>query len=202
MKTEILMLLDASGSMQAVHQKATDACNQFIRDQKKVDGELGMRIEAFNRERTPLFDSAVDGWHKAYISKENYRPDGVTALYDAIGYCIEELGDRLSRRNKNQLPDKVVFVVQTDGFENASQVFTADKVNEMITHQRTKYSWEFVFLGADQDAMPNASRIGIPSVNTMSYGSADTKRSFAAMSASVANYRTGASLAVDVSNVQ
>lgn len=198
MKTEILMLLDASGSMQAVREKAVAACNQFIRDQKKVDGELSLRIEAFNSARSPLFDSVSDGWHRAYIDNKNYSPDGVTALYDAIGYCIEELGDRLNRRNKNQLPDKVVFVIQTDGQENASQVFSAEKVNEMISHQRNKYSWEFVFLGADQDAMMTASKIGIPSVSTMSYDSRDTARSFLAMSASVANYRTGSTLSVEV----
>ena len=128
------------------------------------------------------------------LDGETFVPQGSTALLDAIGRTINDTGKRLERMAEDQRPEKVIFVVLTDGEENASREFSAEKVNDMITHQRDAYKWEFVFLGANQDAITTASRLGIQPQNALTYAanSVGTKQAYRSLSANMLKMRSGA----------
>jgi hypothetical protein len=104
------------------------------------------------------------------LTHENYSCDTWTPLLDSIGYGIESTGARLASMNESDRPEKVIFVILTDGDENQSRGFTKDKINEMITHQREAYKWDFIFLGANQDAIKTGTGYGISAGSSMTYG--------------------------------
>jgi hypothetical protein len=104
------------------------------------------------------------------LTTENYRPNGGTPLLDTIGEVMVQTGKRLAGMPESLRPSKVLFVIITDGEENASHVYNFQKINEMISHQKMIYKWEFVFLGANQDAIREASKMGISMNTSMSYG--------------------------------
>ncbi len=96
------------------------------------------------------------------LNEATFQPRGMTALYDAIGRTINSVGQRLADLSEDERPDKVLFVIMTDGFENASQEFNSARISEMINHQRNIYKWKFMFIGANQDAVLSAREIGLP----------------------------------------
>lgn len=104
------------------------------------------------------------------LTAEDYIPDGGTPLLDTIGYAIEETGMRLSALPESLRPGKVLFVIQTDGQENASKKYSKAKINEMIKHQTETYKWEFLFLGANQDAIQSGAELGISASRSLNYG--------------------------------
>jgi hypothetical protein len=191
-KTEIAILMDASGSMQAIRDDAVGGLNAFVADQKKEPGRADLTVTFFDSNR---FDRWVDGidLRRCPVLGHEYQPGASTPLLDATGRTIEELGDRLRRMPEAERPGKVLVIVITDGLENASCVFTKQKIREMIRHQEEVYKWEFVYLGANVDAFAEGGEMGYRADRIASYKS--SKKGVRAMMRAVSNsaraYRRG-----------
>ena len=158
--TEIVVVLDESGSMDDIKDDVTRSYNRFLDEQKKVSGEAIITLVKFNTDVKFLYNR-VNINAEPQLDKSNYNPDGSTALYDAVGKSIDDLGIRLASLDESQRPRKVMMVIITDGEENASREYTSTRIKEMVEHQTTKYGWQFLFLAANQDAALGGSAIGI-----------------------------------------
>jgi len=188
--TEIVCVIDRSGSMQAVRSDAIGGFNSFIEEQKKVPGGATLTVVLFNHEYEFLHRCvALEG---VKLDGENYVPGGTTALLDAVGRTIDDVGNRLSNTSEADRPGKVIVTILTDGLENASKDYTRNRINEMIKHQREKYGWEFVFLAANQDAFAEGASMGIPRDTTMAFAATPegTKGAWSDTSRTVSRLRT------------
>ncbi len=189
--TEILFVLDRSGSMARLREDAIGGFNTFLKDQKEQEGEANMSLVLFDHEyilvhdRVPVAD--IEG-----LDDNTYVPRGRTALLDAIGRTVNEVGTKLSAIDEAERPGKVICVILTDGLENASQEFSRDSIKTMIEQQAENYNWEFMYLGADAGAFAEASSIGVRSSNTAHVrpGSEGLRHSYQAVSRAVSSYRT------------
>jgi hypothetical protein len=164
----IHILFDRSGSMGGREKDVQNWYKVFIDEQKKVSGECTLSLATFD---TQGYDTVVE-WSdiRAVSSEFNLQPRGGTPLLDSVGRSIEELGLRLAKMPEEQRPSKVIVVIQTDGEENSSRKYTLEKLNALITQQRNVYGWDFMFLGADIDAYSDASKLGVSTFSTASYG--------------------------------
>lgn len=165
--TEIVFLLDRSGSMSGLENDTIGGFNAFVEKQCKLEGETLLTTVLFDDQYEVLWNG-VDG-KKTRLTDEEYYVRGTTALLDAVGKTILDVGYRLSKTDEKYRPGKVIFVITTDGMENASQEFTYEKVKELIKHQQEKYSWEFIFMGANIDAAKEADSIGISVENAFEF---------------------------------
>lgn len=190
--TDIVVVLDRSGSMGSIKDDTIGGFNQFLKEQKETPGEATITLAQFDDQYEVVFQAA-NVKNTEPLTDKTFIPRGTTALLDAIGRTIQDTGKRYEALNESERPEKVVFVIITDGYENASHKFTADKVNEMIQHQRDVYKWEFVFLGANQDAITSAAKLGISAANALTYGanSQGVGASFRSVSRNISSYRTG-----------
>lgn len=166
--TDITIILDRSGSMSSVASDTIGGFNRFLDDQQKVPGEATLTLNQFDDQYERVLD-AVQIKSAKPLNNSTFVPRGSTALYDAIGRSIEDTGKRLESKPEHERPSKVICVIITDGFENSSRKFTGSRISDMISEQRDKYQWEFVFLGANQDAIASAASIGINVANAMTY---------------------------------
>ena len=157
--TEIIYVLDRSGSMGHLTGDTIGAYNAYLDEQKSFDGETKITTVLFDDKYELLFNGVLID--EAYLDHEKYFVRGMTALYDALGKTIIDVGSRLSSTPESERPEKVIFIITTDGYENASREFTQKKVKEMIEHQQSKYSWDFLFFGANIDSAETASSIGV-----------------------------------------
>lgn len=158
--TEMIFILDRSGSMQRLTTDTIGGFNSMIENQKNEEGDAFVTTVLFDDKYELLHEHANIHDIKPMSNKE-YFARGTTALLDAIGKTINSVGSRLSGTPENERPDKVIFIIVTDGFENASREFKKNIVKEMIEHQQNKYSWTFMFLGANMDAVSEATNLGI-----------------------------------------
>lgn len=189
-KTDITIILDRSGSMESVKSDTIGGFNSFLSEQQKVEGEASLSLVQFDDQYEVVYlDKDINSAEK--LTEGTFQPRGMTALYDAIGRTINSVGQRLSELNESERPDKIVFVILTDGEENSSVEFSAAKVGEMIKHQRETYSWEFIFIGANQDAVLSAQAIGISANAALTYAanSEGTEQAFGSVAQNVAKYR-------------
>ena len=168
--TEMVFILDRSGSMYNLTNDTIGGFNSMIENQKNEEGEAFVT--------TVLFDNCYEMLHDHVsikdiqpITDKEYYARGTTALLDAVGKTINSIGNRLNNTPEDERPDKVIFAIITDGFENASIEFTKTTVKEMIEHQQDKYSWVFMFIGANIDAVEEASSIGIRASYAKDYSS-------------------------------
>lgn len=190
-KTEIIFLVDRSASMSSIAAAMTDGIDEFVQKQKGVAGECLVSLYDFD-DRYETKYVAQSLWT---VPKYTLEPRGMTALYDAIGKTVLTVGERLRRTPDAERPSQVLFVIVSDGGENASQEFKGEpgrrQIFDRITHQRTKYAWEFIFLGANQDAYAVGTSLGIHGSNTVSYtpSAAHSKGMMSSLSANVASYR-------------
>jgi uncharacterized protein YegL len=188
--TEIIFVLDESGSMSMAKTDTIGGFNEFVEGQKRIPGEAKMTLVKFSTYYNIVYDGVLLPFVKN-LDLETYTPGGGTALLDAIGKAIDTVGSRLSETEESERPEKVMFIVLTDGEENSSRTYSHQKISDMVKHQTDTYKWEFVFMGANIDAFSNAQSINITnSVNT-TYG--DMKRSMKAASYYTANSRVGSS---------
>lgn len=187
----MIVVLDKSGSMGDVREATISAFNEFLEDQKKVPGEVLLTLV--------LFDTVVVTHHlnqplevASKLTHDNYRPSGMTALYDAVGATIDRVGAHLSQMPEGERPERVLVVIQTDGMENMSREYSARRVADMIEHQRSRYAWDFMFLGADQDAWLQAGKMGIKRGSTVSYDHTNvgTRSAMLVVNSTVRGYRT------------
>lgn len=158
--SEVIFILDRSGSMASLTNDTIGGYNAFIEEQKKDPGETKLTTVLFDHEYE-ILHNGVNVHDVAPMTAKDYWPRGCTALYDAIGKTINDVGHRLSNTAEDERPSKIIFVITTDGMENASREYSQRKVKEMIEHQTNKYSWQFIFLGANIDVEEVAGGIGI-----------------------------------------
>lgn len=190
--TDITVIADRSGSMSTTRDEAISGFNEFVQGQKDAEGTATLTLA--------LFD---DIYHIEYSGKnikdvqplttETFVPRGFTALYDAIGRTITAVGARLAELRESDRPEHVILFIITDGGENASKEYVGAKIREMITHQQSKYNWQFVFLGANQDAITTAATMGISRNSSMTYAgnSMGTKAAYASVTANLSSLRAG-----------
>ena len=163
--TEIAYLLDRSGSMSKLRQAAIDGYNEFLQQQKALPGQANLSLVLFSRD-FELPETATPICEAPELNEKTYITRGFTALLDAIGETISSLDRRLEATPETERPGKVVVVIFTDGEENSSQKFTIEDVSESIRAHQSTRGWEFIFLGANQDAIMNAAKLMMDTQNS------------------------------------
>jgi len=158
--TELVFILDESGSMSGLVSDTIGGFNSMIEKQKKEEGECLVSTVMFNEAQKVVYDRVPISQIQQLTDKE-YCPGGCTALIDAMGGAIHHMGNVHRYAREEDRPAHTVFVITTDGLENASRRYSADKVRQMVEHQKGKYGWEFLFLGANIDAVVTARQYGI-----------------------------------------
>jgi len=195
-KTELVFIIDRSGSMGGLESDTIGGFNSLIEEQKELEGEV--------RVSTVLFDNKHEVIHNRLnldnikpLTRKEYYVRGTTALLDAIGRAIRKIHHKYCDTLKEERPGKVMFVITTDGYENASKEFTYSMIKQRIEEMRSKYDWEFIFLGANIDAVKEARRFGIQEERAVRYHAdkEGVKRNYKAMGKVVTSFRT--SLEID-----
>lgn len=195
--THITAVLDRSGSMQSTKLDAEGGFNTFLQEQRALPGKATISLVQFDTVFEPVYEMRPIAEAPPLV----LEPRGYTALLDAIGRAINGLGAQLSTLSEECRPEKVIVVIITDGGENASKEFHSDQILKMIAHQRDVYKWEFVFIGANQDAIATAASIGIGAGNALSYAAnaVGTRSAYASLSNATAAFRNGDAINVSFS---
>lgn len=165
--TEIIFILDRSGSMKGLEEDTIGGFNGFIEGQSKLAGKTLVTTVLFDDKYEVLW-TGIDA-QEVKLTKKEYFVRGMTALLDAVGKTILDVGHRLSETPQSQKPAKVIFVITTDGKENASREFTYPMVKKLIEDHRQEHNWDFIFLGANIDAAKEAKNIGIHHTDSYQY---------------------------------
>ena len=191
--TEIIFIIDRSGSMQGLTDDTIGGFNSVLESQREsVDGDAVVTTVLFNGEVTKLHDR-VDVREVEQMTRKQYLATGNTALLDAIGKTIDEVQERIDNAPEGERPANVICAITTDGAENASRTYTKDRVKKMIEHQTKGHGWDFLFLGANMDAVSEAASIGINNAATYYQDGIGTRGVYAAMSMAATSKRaTGA----------
>lgn len=158
--TEVVFILDRSGSMSSLTEDTIGGFNSMIEKQKKEEGQCLVSLVLFNNVSEVIYDRVPIKDVPALTDKQ-YVATGSTALLDALGGAIHHIENVHKYAREEDVPGKTLFVITTDGMENSSINYSSDKVKSMITHQQEKHDWEFIFLGANIDAVETADRYGI-----------------------------------------
>ena len=166
--TELVFILDRSGSMSGLESDTIGGFNSMIEKQKKEEGEAVVSTVLFDNESVVIHDRLPLGKVPRMTERE-YFTRGCTALLDAVGGAIHHIGNVHKYARKEDVPEKTMFIITTDGYENASKRYDYDKVRKMIERQKEKYGWEFLFLGANIDAAAEAKRFGISADRAVNY---------------------------------
>lgn len=158
--TEIIFILDRSGSMHGLEDDTIGGFNSFIEQQKKEEGEAFITTILFDDQLKIIHDREnIKNIRK--MTRKDYYVGGCTALLDTVGYAIKKAIQVQKKLPVHQKSDHVLFVITTDGYENASCEYTYSQINKLIKYQQKHYDWEFLFLGARIDAIKEASKLGI-----------------------------------------
>jgi len=166
--TELCVILDRSGSMGGLENDTIGGFNGFVKKQAEM-GQTSLTTILFD-DRYEILHNGVDARNITLTDRE-YFTRGSTALLDAVGKTINDVGRRLNETSEESRPGKVIFVITTDGLENASREFSYDDVKRMITHQTEKYGWEFIFMGANIDVAEEGDKLGIKADQSFSFAS-------------------------------
>ena len=192
--TELVFILDKSGSMSGLEGDTVGGFNSMIERQKKEAGSALVTTVLFSNESVTVHDR-VDVREIEKLTEKDYRVGGCTALLDAIGEAVRHVSDVHRYIRPEDIPAKTMFVITTDGMENASRVYSADKVKKLI-EEKKQQGWEFLFLGANIDAVTTAKRFGIDEDRAVTYraDSVGTRLNYAAVGEAVASVRGGRKL--------
>ena len=166
--TELVFILDRSGSMSGLEKDTIGGFNTMIEKQKREDGQALVSTVLFDNESVVIHDRLPLDRVPPLTEKEYYTC-GCTALLDAVGGAIHHIGNIHKYARKEDVPEKTLFIITTDGYENASRRYDYEKVRHMIQHEKEKYGWEFLFLGANIDAAAEARRFGIDADRAVTY---------------------------------
>ena len=165
---ELVFILDRSGSMSGLESDTIGGYNAMLEKQRKEDGEAFITTVLFD-DKYELLHDRINIRGISPITDKEYYVRGSTALLDAVGKTINKIGNVQKHTAENERAERVMFVITTDGMENASCEFSYEKVRKMIEHQKSKYGWEFIFLGANIDAVATAERFGISKDRAANY---------------------------------
>ena len=166
--TELVFILDRSGSMSGLEKDTIGGFNSMIEKQKREDGQALVSTVLFDNESVVIHDRLpLD--RVPPLTEREYYTRGCTALLDAVGGAIHHIGNIHKYARKEDVPEKTLFIITTDGYENASRRYDYEKVRHMIQHEKEKYGWEFLFLGANIDAAAEAKRFGISEDRAVTY---------------------------------
>lgn len=198
--TEIAVILDESGSMNEIKSDTIGGFNSFLKVNRDLPGEAKLTLVKFSTNYNIVYNG-INIKEASDLNQSTYYPSGMTSLLDAVGKAIDEIGGRLSKTTEEERPEKVLMVIITDGEENSSREYSLESIKEKITHQKDKYNWEFVFLGADQDAWSNGGSMGISS--SASFNKMDIGKTMMSTTLYSANYRGfgGKSASMDLYNL-
>ena len=194
--TEIVFILDRSGSMAGLEADTVGGFNAMIERQKQEPGTALLSAVLFSNNSEVLYDR-VDVRKVEPMTDAQYRVGGCTALLDAIGGAVHHMRNVHKYAREEDRPAKTVFVITTDGFENASRRYTYEQVQRMVTEAREQHGWEFLFLGANMDAIAAAKRFGISEDRAVRYAcdKEGTALNFNVVSKTIGHYRAGAPIA-------
>ena len=193
--TEVVFILDRSGSMSGLEADTIGGFNSMIAKQKKEEGEAYISTVLFDDTCEVLYDRVPV--NKVEPMNDNqYYVRGCTALLDAIGGAIHHIGNVHKYAREEDKPEKTLFIITTDGMENASRQYSYEKVKEMVERQKEKYGWEFLFLGANIDAIDVAGKFGIDSNRALNYVSdhKGTQLNYEVLNKTVSEFRASKSL--------
>ncbi len=188
--TEIVFILDKSGSMSGLERDTIGGFNSMLKKQRGEEGTAYVSTVLFDNESQVLHDripiASVED-----MTERDYIPSGCTALLDAIGGAIHHIGNIHKYARKEDVPENTIFIITTDGMENASHRYSAEKVKKMIERQKEKHGWEFLFLGANIDAISTAKNIGISADRAVDYccDEQGTATNFCAIAGAISDVR-------------
>lgn len=193
--TELVFILDKSGSMAGLEADTIGGFNAMLAKQKKEEGEAIVTTVLFN-DNYDLLHDRINVKGVSPITERDYQVGGMTALLDAIGSTIHKIGNIQKRTSSEQRASRVLFVITTDGMENSSCEYNYEKIRSMISRQKESYGWEFIFLGANIDAIATAANFGISEEFAVKYHAdkEGTRLNYESVSNVVSSYRKGSKI--------
>lgn len=185
---ELIVIIDESGSMHSVINDTIGGFNTFLETHQALPGEAKLTLVKFST-KYEIVHNGLDIQNVPKLDVFTYMPGGMTALIDAVGRTIDEVGKRLANTLEENRPEKVIVMIITDGEENSSCEYKLDQIKSKIETQTKDYSWEFIFLGADQNAWENAQSMGI--LNSITFTQSDINKTLKGMGYYSSNKRMG-----------
>lgn len=186
--TELVFILDKSGSMSGMEEDTIGGFNSMIEKQKQLDGKVYVSTVLFSNDSEVLHDRQSLDEIKP-LTTSDYVVGGCTALLDALGSAIHHIGNVHKYARKEDVPERTVFVITTDGMENASRSYSAEQVKSMVRRQQEKYGWEFLFVAANIDAVETARNIGIRKERAANYDVAESRSMYSEVANTLYGYR-------------
>lgn len=183
--THIYFLLDRSGSMQSIKSDTEGGFAAFVDEQRRQPGECRVTLAQFDNH----YDVVYADRPIADVPALELQPRGSTALLDAMGRLVTDTGERLAALPEDQRPGTVIVAIMTDGYENASREWTHPAIKALVEQQTTQWGWQFLYMGADQDAIEVGRHIGVAAANSVTYGRSKSRDLFANISGKVSTVR-------------
>ena len=193
---DITLVVDRSGSMNAIRDDAEGGINAFIKDQASKPGKCVLTLVDFDTEYR-IIHNGVD---IRSVGEYKLEPNGMTALLDAVGQAVTTTGARLAALPESERPGLVICLIVTDGAENSSKEYKTEQIHQMITHQREAYKWQFSFLGVGESVFADAVKMGFDGVGVASYSTDKSSELYGAMSDKVSRMRMCSAMGEEVDN--
>jgi hypothetical protein len=184
--THLYFLLDRSGSMQSIKSDIEGGFAAFVDEQRKAPGECVANLSQFD----DVYEVVYADKPIADVPPLDLRPRNMTALHDAMGRLITDAGAKLAALPEDQRPGTVIVAIMTDGLENASKEWHAPAVKSLVETQTTQYGWEFLYMGADQDAVEVGAGLGIAAANSITYSRGKAKEAMAMSAGKISGLRS------------